>query len=51
MRLKQLTNNFMTPIFFEDSEPDSWFFFDQDFREPDHELEDHETDPDRHEPA
>jgi hypothetical protein len=41
----------MTPTFFEDCEPNSWFVFDEpDLREPDHELEDHEIDPDRHEP-
>ena len=41
----------MTPIFFEDCEPNSWFGLDEDFREPDHELEADQTqDPDRHEP-
>ena len=39
----------MTPIFFEDCEPNS-YFVDMDFREPDHALEEETTDPDRHEP-
>jgi len=41
----------MTPTFFEDSEPDSWFFFEPGFREPDHEPEsDQLQNLDRHEP-
>jgi len=40
----------MTPTFFEDCEPNSWFFFEPDLREPDHELDDNEAEPDRHEP-
>ena len=40
----------MTPIFFEDCEPNS-YFVDVDFWEPDHEPEaDQPQDPDRHEP-